>query len=168
MVLSPSGCLAQSDRFDRDTSPAPDRKPAQVLTESGKVGFTLSRGRTLEYWPSTSAPAYFTCTYGSSSDQQWYADNPGWPEFAVAHSSAIERFLRRLVHQLIRIGLVSAVAALRGAITSKATIIKRLTCVGSPEIISLYPQVQWFHYTWRSSWRIATILIVIAFTTERN
>ncbi len=97
-----------------------------------------------------------------------YADNPGWPEFAVAHSSGDRTFLRRLVHQLIRIGLVCRGCPLRGAITSKATIIKRLNMRRSPEIISLYPQVQWFHYYLAHSWRIATILIVIAFTTVKE
>ncbi len=52
-------------------------------------------------------------------DQQWYADNPGWPDLRLLILQAIERFLRRLVHQLYGLVWSAAVAALSGAITSK-------------------------------------------------
>ncbi len=119
----------------------------QVLTESGKVGFTLSRGRTLVILAQHQRTGVF----------HLYV----WQQFLINNGTQIIRVgpnLRLLILQAIVRSAPprpsaykdwsgsAAVAALRGAITSKATIIKRLKCVGSPEIISLYPQVQWFHY----------------------
>ena len=87
---------------------------------------------------------------------------------AVAHSSGDQTFSRRLVHQLIRIGLVCRGCRTPRCNHQQTTIIKRLNDVGSPEIISLYPGSVVSLFL-AQHWRIATILIVIVFTTsERN
>ncbi|CSS17800.1 Uncharacterised protein [Shigella sonnei] len=79
----------------------------QVLTESGKVGFTLSRGRTLVILAQHQRTGVFHLYVW----QQFLINNGTQiirvgPNLRLLILQAIERFLRRLVHQLIRIGLV--------------------------------------------------------------